>query len=121
MVANAPLTIELSDIELQATPRDNNDWGEGPALARELLAKQAELAAAELAKLSKRSGWGRWSVIEYLVTYLINNLQFSMTNLHVQFSNPSQAVQKGNEKGCMLGLRVNSLATVADSHSLGSA
>ncbi len=26
---------------------------------RELAAKQAELAAAELAKLSKRSGWGR--------------------------------------------------------------
>ncbi len=34
MVANAPLTIELSDIELLATPRDDHEWDEGPALAR---------------------------------------------------------------------------------------
>lgn len=124
MVANAPLTIELSDIQLCATPRDELDWSEGPAQARDWVAKQAELAAAEIAKLSKRSGWGRWSVIEYAVTYLVNHLQFSLTNLHVQFCDaPTSAKTPGPvPKDCnTLGLRVDSIATVADSQSLSYA
>ncbi len=100
----------------------------------------------------------RWSIIEYLVTYLINNLQFSLTNLHVRFctqlptaAGPSAPVATspapadgaatgagaaaaasngGGAAGggaarqrqeCVLGLRVESLATLADAHTLSSA
>lgn len=44
MMHGAPLVIELSDVELIAASRPDSDWGEGPALAREWAAKQAELA-----------------------------------------------------------------------------
>lgn len=137
MVANAPLTIELSDIELHVTPRAEQDWSEGPAQTRDRIAKQAELAAAEIAKLSKRSGWGRWSVIERLVTYLINNLRLSITGLHMQFCDggaggAAAAAATGGEVqgqapagrlqgGWRLGLRVASLGTSNDSQSFSSA
>jgi hypothetical protein len=53
MVHGAPLIIELSDVELVGVPRPDSDWEEGPALAREWEAKQAELAGllAELREL----------------------------------------------------------------------
>jgi hypothetical protein len=46
--------VELSDVVLCVSPRDESDWEEGPALRRAQAAKQAQLAAAELAKLGSR-------------------------------------------------------------------
>ncbi|GFR45602.1 hypothetical protein Agub_g6999, partial [Astrephomene gubernaculifera] len=48
------LVVELSDVLLCATEREDSEWEESAALRREYAAKQADLAAAELAKLSRR-------------------------------------------------------------------
>jgi len=49
-----PLVVELSDVVLCISARQESDWEEGPALRRAQAAKQAQLAAAELAKLGNR-------------------------------------------------------------------
>lgn len=118
MVRSAPLIIELNDVVLEATARDDADWEEGPALQRELAAKQAELAGAELAKLSRRSGWGRWSIIESLATYLVNNLRLSINNVHVKLSSPPTPA---HPSGIVVGVRFDQLATSADKPSLSAA
>lgn len=48
------MVVELSDVVLCVAPREESDWEEGPALRRAQAAKQAQLAAAELAKLGSR-------------------------------------------------------------------
>ena len=48
------LIVELSDVVLCISSREETDWEEGPALRRAQAAKQAQLAAAELAKLGSR-------------------------------------------------------------------
>ena len=89
-------------------------WEESAALHRDHAAKQAELAAAELAKLSSRmsqqrgtpggeggahatasssapssSGGGFWGGLRYLTdlltSFLLNRLQLSVKNVHVYF------------------------------------
>ena len=91
---SGPLKIELSGVTLRATARDETDWEEGPARRRAQAAKQAELASAELEKLSKRvaqaglyrlANKSRWSVAEYVSTYLLNSLQLSIKDVHVYF------------------------------------
>lgn len=117
MVSGAPLVIELNDVSLEATPRNDQDWEEGPALARELATKQAELAAAEIAKLSRRSGWGRWTIIESLATYLLNNLQLSINNVHLKFRSPPTA---SHPAGIMVGLQFDQLSTATDVRSFSA-
>lgn len=89
---SGPLKIELSGVTLRATARDETDWEEGPASRRAQAAKQAELASAELEKLSKRvaqagqhANKSRWSVAEYISTYLLNSLQLSIHDVHIYF------------------------------------
>ncbi|MEW5302355.1 MAG: hypothetical protein WDW36_005151 [Sanguina aurantia] len=53
-MTGSPLVLELSDVTLVATSREESEWEEGPALQREQAAKLHELAAAELHKLSSR-------------------------------------------------------------------
>jgi hypothetical protein len=40
MVHGSPLIIELSDVVLEAHARPEHEWEEGPALARDMAAKQ---------------------------------------------------------------------------------
>ena len=47
------MVIELADVRLCASPREESGWEEGPARQRALAAKQAQLAAAELERLAK--------------------------------------------------------------------
>ena len=114
----APLIIELTDVALEVGAREASEWEEGPALRRETAAKQAELAAAELAKLSRRSGWGRWSIIQHLISYLLNNLQFSINNLHVTLHSPGPSCHPQPVK---LGVKFDQLATTQDVRSLSAA
>jgi hypothetical protein len=112
------LNLQLSDVTLCVTSREDADWEEGPALARAQAAKQAQLAAAELKKLGKRveaegrrqqqqgepplpqsasstggdssggtvsGSGGRWSVVDWLVNFLLRQLQVTITNVHVYF------------------------------------
>lgn len=109
--------VELSDVVLCVAPREESDWEEGPALRRAQAAKQAQLAAAELAKLGSRvaatgststssrgpqtapapaaSGGGSGSsssgaswaltIADYVLSFLLNRLQFAVKNVHVYF------------------------------------
>lgn len=107
-----PLVVELSDVVLCVAPREESDWEEGPALRRAQAAKQAQLAAAELAKLGSRvaatgsssssggakpaatapaaagagggTSWG-WVIADYVLSFLLNRLQFAVKNIHVYF------------------------------------
>lgn len=47
------MVVELADVRLCASPREESGWEEGPARQRALAAKQAQLAAAELERLAK--------------------------------------------------------------------
>lgn len=114
--------VELSDVVLCVAPREESDWEEGPALRRAQAAKQAQLAAAELAKLGSRvaatgssgrasqatatataagaaaaggssSSWG-WMIADYVLSFLLNKLQFAVKNIHVYFQvGPTPVVQ----------------------------
>lgn len=100
--------VELSDVSLCVTPREDSDWEEGPALRRAQAAKQAQLAAAELAKLGSRvaatgssngskagqqaattaggggTGWA-WLIADYVLSFLLNRLKVAVKNTHVYF------------------------------------
>jgi hypothetical protein len=120
------LVVELSDVLLTVSSREETDWEEGPALRRAQAAKQAQLAAAELAKLGSRvaatgsssaagasqqqqhveqaaaaaaaagvaaaagsggsssSSWA-WSILDYIMSFLLNRLHIEVKNVHVSF------------------------------------
>ncbi|KAL2933171.1 Vacuolar protein sorting-associated protein 13, partial [Bienertia sinuspersici] len=66
-----PIIIELEDVFFFAGPRDDHEWSADAVERRELAAKKAKLAAAELAKLSRR---------------ILDSIQISMRNVHVSYS-----------------------------------
>lgn len=104
------MIVELSDVVLCLAARQESDWEEGPALRRAQAAKQAQLAAAELTKLGNRvaatgsqqqqqqqapgsaesgatgssNSWS-WMIMDYIMRFLLNRLQFSVKNVHAYF------------------------------------
>jgi hypothetical protein len=125
--------VELSDVLLTVSSREETDWEEGPALRRAQAAKQAQLAAAELAKLGSRvaatgsssraagagsqqqhaeqeaaaaaaagaaatagssssSSWA-WSILDYIMSFLLNRLHIEVKNVHVSFQVSSSTGQ----------------------------
>eukprot|EP00198_Chlamydomonas_reinhardtii_P007834 XP_001697171.1 predicted protein [Chlamydomonas reinhardtii] len=83
------LVVELSDVLLAATERADSEWEEPAALRREEAAKQADLAAAELAKLSRR-------------------MAINVRNVHIAF--------RGRQDGVPFaaGVALESVSTVAE-------
>lgn len=134
------MLIELSDVTLCASPRGEADWEEGPASAREQAAKQAQLAAAELEKLSRRlaqekgAGTGTgWSFLSHLGTLLLKKLQLSVNNVHIYFREtplaPIGTVDAASTPasdaaaaaaGAQFGVRLASLRTLDGSSAAGS-
>lgn len=123
--------MELSDVVLCVAPREESDWEEGPALRRAQAAKQAQLAAAELAKLGSRvaatgsssrasqatattaagaaaaggssSSWG-WMIADYVLSFLLNKLQFAVKNIHVYFQVGTAAASRSISLHAMHGV-----------------
>jgi hypothetical protein len=60
--------------------------------------------------MSRQSGWGRWSIIYSLATYLVNNLQLSINGVHIRFVSPPTARMP---QGAVLGVRCGKLSTTA--------
>ena len=98
----SPVVVELADVHLRVALRRDADFEEGPAGERAWLAKQAELAAAELAALAAasagdasaaaaaaaaagRQGGVLWSFMQHVVTMLVNRLQLTVSNVTVEF------------------------------------
>ncbi len=89
-------------MHLRVALRRDAEFEEGPAGHRAWLAKQAELAAAELAALAAasagdasgtaaaaaaagRQGGVLWSFMQHVVTMLVNRLQLTVRNVTVEF------------------------------------
>ncbi len=92
----APVVVELSDVHLCIALRRDEEMTEGPAAERSWLAKQAEIAAAELGALAAASsgdgagGGGRpagvlWSFVQHVLAMLVNRLQLSVSSVHIEF------------------------------------
>ena len=85
------MVVELSEVWLVAAPRDESDWEEGPAGRRARAAKEAQLAAAEVERLSKPHGSDKeqrglgWSFLSHLGTMLLHRLQLRVHNVHLCF------------------------------------
>jgi hypothetical protein len=97
----SPVVVELDDVHLTVVLRRDEELEEGPAGERAWLAKQAELAAAELAALAAASDGGGGdaaaattagrqggvleSLMRHVVSTLVNRLQLTVTNVHITF------------------------------------
>lgn len=110
-----PIHIALEDVFFVVSPRDDDDWSKDAVERRELAAKKAKLAAAELTKLSRRVSCnkGGWSFISYLTTKVLENIQVSIKNFHVLYSN-----MHSDSEQISFGLRFSSL-TVSKQHQIG--
>lgn len=110
-----PVVVHLSDVWLCACPRTEEEWEEDMAGKRAQAAKQAELAALDLIRLSKpggkvagASGEGSSlasSFLSHLGTMLLNRLQMTIRNIHFCFKVCSRH---------MLGYMTHSSAMVTD-------
>ncbi|XP_057532669.1 uncharacterized protein LOC130810577 isoform X2 [Amaranthus tricolor] len=109
-----PIVISLEDVLFFAGPRNDDEWSIDAVERRELAAKKAKLAAAELAKLSRRvcDNQAGQSLISHVTGRILDSIQLSMKNVHILYSDmPSQSV--------LFGLRFSSL-TVAKQTIVGS-
>ncbi|GLT57665.1 hypothetical protein SLA2020_306220 [Shorea laevis] len=106
LIGREPILIALEDVFFFVSPRDDDDWSKEAVESRELAGKKAKLAAAELAKLSRRVSCnkGGWSFFPYVTTKVLENIQVSIKNFHVVYSN----MQSDSEQ-MLFGLRFSSL------------
>lgn len=113
-----PILIALEDVYVCTCRRDDSEWSVGAVEARELAGKKANLAAAELAKLSRRvsDNQAGQSFISYLSAKIIDNIQVTIRNVHIRYvdQNPDSRVIFS------LGLRFSTLMiTTSDVNSAG--
>ena len=93
-----PVLMEMSDVWLSASPRQEEEWEEASAGQRAQASKQAELAARDLMRLSRPGSKGAagaanlpegsssgWPFLSHLSAMLLNRLQMTITNVHVCF------------------------------------
>ena len=93
-----PVLMEMSDVWLCASPRQEEEWEETSAGQRAQASKQAELAARDLMRLSRPGSKGvagaanppegsssGWPFLSHLSAMLLNRLQMKVTNVHICF------------------------------------
>ncbi|CAA7023283.1 unnamed protein product [Microthlaspi erraticum] len=115
-----PIIITLEDVFICASQRNDQEWSSDVVEKREFAGKMAKLAAAELAKLSRRvfdspgAGNRFMSYIAAKVTSILDSIQLSIKNFHILYSDAQpESVQ------AVLGLRFSSL-TVTKQNPVGS-
>ncbi|KAL9243679.1 hypothetical protein vseg_017537 [Gypsophila vaccaria] len=83
-----PIIILLEDVFFSAGPRDDHEWSADAVERRELAAKKAKLAAAELAKLSRRvsDNQAGQSLISHVTGRILDSIQVTMRNVHILYS-----------------------------------
>ncbi|CAK7357552.1 unnamed protein product [Dovyalis caffra] len=79
-----PIIIAVEDVFICLSQRDDQEWNLDAVERREFAAKKAQLAAAELSKLSKRI-CGELFVLHFQALVL-DSIQLSIRNFHVQYS-----------------------------------
>ncbi|KAF2317618.1 hypothetical protein GH714_025698 [Hevea brasiliensis] len=83
-----PIIIALEDVFICASQRDDHEWSVEAAERREFAGKKAKLAAAELAKLSRRvcDNQAGKSFISYITAKVLDSIQLSIRNFHIQYN-----------------------------------
>ncbi|KAK6918056.1 Vacuolar protein sorting-associated protein 13, DH-like domain [Dillenia turbinata] len=114
-----PIVITLEDVLLCACPRDDEEWSMEAVERREFAGKKAKLAGAELGKLSRRvcehrMGRSLRYGLSYLATKILEGIQISIKNVHVQYCNMQGELEK-----VVFGLGFSSL-TVMKQSPIGS-
>ncbi|XP_022855275.1 vacuolar protein sorting-associated protein 13-like isoform X2 [Olea europaea var. sylvestris] len=89
-----PIIIILEDVYVCACNRDDEEWGMDAVERREFASKKAKLAAAELAKLSRRvcDNQAGNSFISYITAKILDNIQVSIRNVHVLYHDTLMAM-----------------------------
>ncbi|KAK8498349.1 hypothetical protein V6N12_032902 [Hibiscus sabdariffa] len=115
LIGGEPILIALENVFFSVSPRDDHEWRMDAIETRELAGKKAKLAAAELAKLSRRvcDNKGGWSFIPFVTTKVLENIQVSIRNFHVLYSD-----MQSNSEQVLFGLRFSSL-TMLKQNSVG--
>ncbi|XP_021627253.1 uncharacterized protein LOC110625875 isoform X2 [Manihot esculenta] len=102
-----PIIIALEDVFICASQRDDHEWSVEAVERREFAGKKAKLAAAELAKLSRRvcdNQTGK-SFISYITEKVLDSIQLSIRNFHIQYSEI-----RLDSSQVLFGLKFSSLA-----------
>ncbi|EXB26145.1 hypothetical protein L484_010462 [Morus notabilis] len=111
-----PIVIILEDVFVCASQRDDEEWSSDVVERREFAAKKAKLAAAELAKLSKRvcdNRAGR-SFTSYISAKILDSIQVSIRSFHVLYHDI-----RGDSVPTVFGLKFSSL-TIMKQNPFGS-
>ncbi|GMP98386.1 hypothetical protein CsSME_00046297 [Camellia sinensis var. sinensis] len=82
-----PIIISIEDVFVWACRRDDQEWSMDAVERREFAGKKAKLAAAELAKLSRRvcDNQAGESFISYITAKILDSIQVSIRNVHVLY------------------------------------
>nr|XP_017251628.1 PREDICTED: putative vacuolar protein sorting-associated protein 13A isoform X2 [Daucus carota subsp. sativus] len=82
-----PIIISLDDVLVCACQRNDEEWSKDAVERREFAGKKAKLAAAELAKLSKRfsDDQAGTSFISFITAKILDGIQVSIRNVHVLY------------------------------------
>ncbi|XP_074366463.1 intermembrane lipid transfer protein VPS13 isoform X3 [Apium graveolens] len=82
-----PIIISLEDVLVCACPRNDEEWSRDAVERREFAGKKAKLAAAELAKLSRRFSDDQAgnSFMSFITAKILDGIQVSIRNVHVLY------------------------------------
>ncbi|KAL9665135.1 hypothetical protein QQ045_020546 [Rhodiola kirilowii] len=111
-----PFIIILENVFISVGQRSDTEWSSDAVDKREYASKKANLAAAELAKLSRRvygNQIGR-SFKSYILAKILDGVQVSIRNVHIQYRD-----EQCDTAQMDFGLRFSSL-TIAKSNMMGS-
>ncbi|KAL3830664.1 hypothetical protein ACJIZ3_019466 [Penstemon smallii] len=111
-----PIIIILEDVYICVCQRDDKEWCMDAVERREFASKKAQLAAAELAKLSRRvcdNHTGK-SFISYITAKILDSIQLSIRNVHVLYQDSVTATAD-----IVFGLKFSSL-TIMKQSPIGS-
>ncbi|XP_042063836.1 uncharacterized protein LOC121807630 isoform X2 [Salvia splendens] len=101
-----PIIIILEDVYICLSQRDDKEWAMDAIKRREYASKKAQLAAAELAKLSRRvcdNQTGK-SFISHITAKILDSIQVSIRNVHVLYCEKRSAAED-----LLFGLKFSSL------------
>ncbi|XP_051121162.1 uncharacterized protein LOC127244726 [Andrographis paniculata] len=101
-----PFIIMLEDVYICVSQRDDNEWCLDAVERREFASKKAQLATAELAKLSRRvcdNQTGK-SFVSYITAKIIDSIQVSIRNVHILYWD-----SLCEKEDLLLGLKFSSL------------
>ncbi|XAR69468.1 hypothetical protein NMG60_11001057, partial [Bertholletia excelsa] len=82
-----PIIITIEEVFVCACQCDDKEWNKDAVERREFSGKKAKLAAAELAKLSRRvcNNQAGQSFISYITAKILDGIQVSIRNVHVLY------------------------------------